>query len=919
MSDELSRGSEWARWDLHVHSPASFFWKGGKKLLSMNDDEKNEAIEKFIKTVNDSDVELFAVQDYWTFDWIIELRKYTETNKDALKKKVLIGMELRIECSADYRLNIHVLLSDELTNQQLQDFKSKLQIRIGTEDRALSNEALIEFAKKLDASKAKHHGYADPTTLDNEKLLELGSMTAEVSRDSLKNARGCLPKNSCFILLPYDTSDGLLNLDWAAHPQDDIYFMQSAHIFESRDQRNIDLINGKKTNENDTFFDNFFKTLGSIPKPCTAGSDAHKFEEYGIYPSSKATWIKAKPSFKGLEQTIYEPTDRVRIQELKPEEKSPQAVIDYVEYSTNANETKKVNLNQNLNSLIGSRAQGKSNLLRNMAYSIDNEQCDRRGVTASDFLPLMNFKVVWKDGTTSTLNTEEEKSKGVLFVPQKYLGELIYDKNPDFDKFLISLFENNTGFKNGLSVYKKFEDSNSLDISSLMQTLVDTLKQGTEKSESIKKLGNKESYDAEIKSIQERIKQYGQSVQISDTELKDYNQLNTDIKQIENSAKTIFQDIESLNTLKAQDVITAENIEGFYFSEKTFKKISAQLLLTDKEFKDNFIAKELVELNATAKKLELELKGLSTKIKPLDEKIKKSQALVSLTKLVEDKKIAKAKIETLGKERAVLAEKYKTTKELILKKYLKYEQEYGAITIESSNLEFSEVKIVVAFNKDSFRKFLDENINYHYSTDFKKEVSPAKEMLDDPSSWNYDSANFESVLRGILDGLLNRKLLVKSGKDLESVLSELLRNRYKIDFLQSVKRDGVQFVDMSDGEQMLALLEYIFKFDDYNYPVLLDQPEDDLDAKAISSTIVNFIKSEKAGRQIIIASHNANLVVCSDSENIIVSNKVGGSTSPDFHYTSGAIEEDDLNKEIVEILEGGEKAFEKRRNKLGIY
>ena len=112
-------------------------------------------------------------------------------------------------------------------------------------------------------------------------------------------------------------------------------------------------------------------------------------------------------------------------------------------------------------------------------------------------------------------------------------------------------------------------------------------------------------------------------------------------------------------------------------------------------------------------------------------------------------------------------------------------------------------------------------------------------------------------------------------------------------------------------------MEFIFKFDDYNYPVILDQPEDDLDSRAISTTIVDFVRSEKIKRQIIIASHNANLVVCGDTENVVLSEKKGRG-SPDFSYKSGSIENESINKEIVEILEGGKEALRKRMKKLNV-
>jgi len=376
-SINYKRGSEWRKWDLHVHTPGSFHWRG-KRLHEMNPEEKIAEIEEFIEVVNSSDVAVFCLMDYWNFDWYLELQEYLKTNPEKLAKTVFPGIELRIECPVDYRLNIHCILSDKLSRQELIDFKSELYIR--SIDRKLSNDGLIRFAKSLDASKAQKHGFADPNTLDEDRLLKLGSQTAEITKDSLDRAFRQIPSQSGFILLPYDTSDGLLDLDWAAHPHDDNYFMQSAHIFESRDQRNIDLISGIKTPDNEKFFDNFYKTLGSKPKPCVSGSDAHAYKDYGKYPSDRITWIKADPTFEGLKQILYEPQIRVKISSINPIELSKKFHLSsiVVSNSTNfliANEV--LEINRDLVCIIGGRGSGKSALFECVAYCFDEHNSNR--------------------------------------------------------------------------------------------------------------------------------------------------------------------------------------------------------------------------------------------------------------------------------------------------------------------------------------------------------------------------------------------------------------------------------------------------------------------------------------------------------------------------------------------------------------
>jgi ABC-type enterochelin transport system ATPase subunit len=87
-----------------------------------------------------------------------------------------------------------------------------------------------------------------------------------------------------------------------------------------------------------------------------------------------------------------------------------------------------------------------------------------------------------------------------------------------------------------------------------------------------------------------------------------------------------------------------------------------------------------------------------------------------------------------------------------------------------------------------------------------------------------------------------------------------------------MKSDDTLFKNMTGGQKAIAMLELIFKFDTNNYPILLDQPEDDLDTSGIATSVVDFIKKQKSRRQIFIVSHNGSLVVCSDSEEIIVAN-----------------------------------------------
>lgn len=134
-------------------------------------------------------------------------------------------------------------------------------------------------------------------------------------------------------------------------------------------------------------------------------------------------------------------------------------------------------------------------------------------------------------------------------------------------------------------------------------------------------------------------------------------------------------------------------------------------------------------------------------------------------------------------------------------------------------------------------------------------------------------------------------------------------------------------------DERLVLLKLLISHDESKCPILLDQPEDDLDNLSIVSELVSFIKARKLDRQIILVTHNANLVLGCDSEEVIVANQQieGNPLTKNkefrFEYRSGSIENitisntetflgsKGIQSHICNILEGGKEAFIARRNK----
>ena len=127
------------------------------------------------------------------------------------------------------------------------------------------------------------------------------------------------------------------------------------------------------------------------------------------------------------------------------------------------------------------------------------------------------------------------------------------------------------------------------------------------------------------------------------------------------------------------------------------------------------------------------------------------------------------------------------------------------------------------------------------------------------------------------------------------------------------------------------ILRLLLDFSTNEYPILIDQPEDDLDNRAIFGDLVTYLREKKTKRQIVLVTHNANIVVGADAEEIIIANQQGiGNGNPEgvkFAYVSGALENSfvgdsdhvlvsqGIREHVCDLLEGGNKAFKMREQK----
>ena len=145
---------------------------------------------------------------------------------------------------------------------------------------------------------------------------------------------------------------------------------------------------------------------------------------------------------------------------------------------------------------------------------------------------------------------------------------------------------------------------------------------------------------------------------------------------------------------------------------------------------------------------------------------------------------------------------------------------------------------------------------------------------------------------------------------------EILDFLYGFDYLAprySLTYDKQEIGQLSPGERGLLLLVFYLLVDKADIPIVIDQPEENLDNQTIFNVLVKCIKKAKERRQVIMVTHNPNLAVVCDAEQIIHAHCDKGASR--FLYEAGAIEHPNIMAKVVQILEGTEPAFKNRQSK----
>lgn len=428
----MNRGSEWNRWDLHVHT------KNTNKNDQFTSATFDEFCIEFFKKAIEKEIRVIGVTDYFSIENYLKVKDFLtridsivpliDIKEDVKNIYLIPNIELRMlpSTGSGKLINIHCLFNPDYIDKLEDDFFSTLEFN----SFKMTRSGMIRLGKDMDSNLendeiAYRNGINNflitPDQLESlfNKNSELRSNTITVVSNNSTDGASGLQKH--YELFEHDNGSSLDGI------RKKIYNLSNM-IFSGR-KGDIEYFLGRKGDTKEEVI----QKCGSL-KPCIHGSDAHSEEKLFEPDLERYCWIKGTTSFEGLKQVMYEP-ERVKIQEEKPEKKKEYDVIKSIKI-INTNNTftlNEISFNSNLNSIVGGKSSGKSLLLYLLAKTILSQEkfeeiSKYENFVNYDELPKdIDCEVIWDDGIISNLSSNKNK-RYIEYIPQMFLNNIAEDK-----------------------------------------------------------------------------------------------------------------------------------------------------------------------------------------------------------------------------------------------------------------------------------------------------------------------------------------------------------------------------------------------------------------------------------------------------------------------------------------------------------
>lgn len=929
MTKRYPSGSEWRKWDLHVHLPGT--------KLSDGYAEKDGAPDwdRFADAVENSDVAVFGVTDYFSVKEQLGFIEYFRTRYPDSEKLLLVNLELRLNESVNgsqHLVDFHVVFGDHVSTEEMKDFVGSLKTLI-TDARGRSKSCAA-----LDGGDYR-----------------VATVTRNAIKEAFTAAFGDKSEPSDFLLYLAPASNNGLRAERGNE--------RKGNLADEIDKF-VHAIFGKGEAYSEWYLrkDRFEdETQESKSKPVFGGCDAHSFEQLESWLGKAiaeegshqvVTWVKADPTFAGLQQTLVEPHDRVSLAELRPDAKDPYKVIKRIRFKNSKDFPDKIELNPNLNAIIGSRSSGKSALLAHIAHAVDPDYTlKQQGLAAPtakpgelgpaagrswDAVAGSNCVVEWADGSTTGGN--------VIYIPQNWLFQISGNPKEVNQKIQPAIEHHYAPYMREHGRQLAAVEAANVRIAAGVEKWFERAEEIRSLRERLRQAGDKSAVNKQRDEIVKQIEEVRSKNSLGADDIKNYQQI---VDYID-AAKARLNEIE----------IEAEQLDPYVAPTEDGFRIVASRVAVDISIEPSPDALS-VPLGDALQALVHEARLA------LIDKVEAAVVAARLALSVE-RSTCRKQIQRLKDENKELIEKHKANvvlDELVnrqkgyqetLKAIEALEEEQATATMEqdaaidaiSANLAArsdAHAALEAAFNQEA--RSLDQlvfgvaigtdvdvvkAVSARFSKRQKGEFVTADALVDVDKAL----ANPGSFLQALFDG----KQRLNSGFSAGAAAKDVLTVTPEVRFTAELDGDsigGFARSTMTPGKQALFALTLILAEADDVWTLLIDQPEDDLDSRSIYGEIVTYLVEQKKRRQIILVTHNANLVVGADAEQVLVANRHGDDRRNrgelTFDYKTGSLEHSEAVREsrfelermgvrehAVEILDGGEEAFQKRRDKYKI-
>ena len=959
----LDRGSEWRRWDLHIHTPDTV----------LNDqfgdwDEYLDAIEA------QNEVRVLGVTDYFTITNYSKLKEFKANGRIPEIDLLIPNIEFRIAPPNDKAIavNIHILVCpDDLEHE------TKTQNALG---RLTWEYDGNRYSCLPDQLIALGHAFSRENTNDRT-ALEAGVMQFKIDFTNFRdwyNKENWLRENSIIVVAA--GADGLSGFlpegSWASYREEITRF--SHMIFSGRPGEREFWLGQRGTADIETM-----QRLGGF-KPCIHGSDAHEIVRLFQPDQERYCWIKSDPTFEGLKQLLYEPEDRVFIGPTPPMLHDQARVIDMIRLS-NSNgwfDNIELPLNAGLISVVGQKGSGKSALAEVTAYAAGSWVEGGSGSFLSrvgTYLDDLIVDLQWADGKVSNIWIGDDQSddQEVRYLSQKFVERLCADDQ--IGEELVSEIENvvfsyldridtlNASNFNELRTLRT--EGIRIEADQLRNEVINLIREECSLRANAAKLHDKK---AQIKTL--TAERTGLEKQLPEPKTEEEAKLQIKLQTMSNDLtsdqqfaaadKKKLQKIEDIRTRissfksklahfsSEMDAILAEvgipkaqwdvfhptfpgdNEPALARREKELNnELRARIGTMEKPAKGTirWLQKKIDELQKreSADKARMEkTKAIQSRISEIGPDLERIKNEIAQITGPEKSRIAAARQELIAAYVAYfenLKREQQTLEELYAPVSARLKDE--CVTSQERGLEFSirwEADLSTWLERGS--SLFDQRRVIPYGN--FDNLSDAAVRILKPAWVSGNSASIRPAMKRFLDESRNHGTLSSTYLRTGITIVDLLEWFYEVDHVRlsyGLKYNGVDLEKLSPGTKGIVLLILYLGMDvDDTRPLIVDQPDENLDNASIYELLTDYFKTAKKRRQIILITHNPNLVVNTDSEQVIVATVQRRDNGlPYIAYQSGSLEnnvprDQSIRHQVCRILEGGSDAFRKRERRYSL-